>query len=115
MADSDLWAVLCVVAVAVAVVLTVVCDWEWGQGGMKAELAVGAWWSTAIEESWVTVNVVVTSMFHRVPGGPSRVHRAVLRAPACAVVQKCVRKSSHAPRPRAAKGAGGKGAKSGGR
>ena len=67
-----MWAVLCVVAVAVAVVLTVVCDWKWGQGGMKAELAVGAWWSTAIEESWVTVNVVVTSMFHRVPGGPSR-------------------------------------------
>lgn len=28
-ADRDLWAVLCVVAVAVAVVLTVVCDWEW--------------------------------------------------------------------------------------
>ena len=64
MADRDLWAVLCVVAVAVAVVLTVVCDWEWGQGGMKAELAVGAWWSTAIEESWV----VVVTCFTECPG-----------------------------------------------
>ena len=78
---------------------------------MKAELAVGAWWSTATRN--LGLNVVV--MFHRVPGGPSRVCRAVLRAPACAVVQKCVRKSTHAPRPRTAKGAGGKGVKSGGR
>ena len=80
---------------------------------MKAELAVGAWWLTATRNLGQTLLIIV--MFHRVPGGPSRVCRVVLRAPACAVVQKCVRKSSHAPRPRAAKGAGGKGVKSGGR